>query len=113
VQFNSTDGIEVSYNCVVSANDCYNNGTGAAGGAGIFASSGNNRIEGNSCSQNDRGIDVNGAGNLIIRNSATDNSGTGSPSADFDIAPGNFLGTIVTTEGAMNTSTNSNANIAF
>jgi hypothetical protein len=46
-------------------------------------------------------------GNLIIGNSAS-NNGT-----NFDIAAGNFIGTVVSTENEMNSSMNGLVNIEF
>ncbi len=69
---NQTDGIRVVNQCLVRSNTCANNGE--ADGAGIHATSTDNRIEGNICIGADRGIDVDAAGNLIIRNSCSGNT---------------------------------------
>jgi parallel beta-helix repeat protein len=54
------------------------------GDAGIFVSGTDNRIEGNQVTRNARGFDIGAAGNLIIKNSASDNTGAGTPSANYD-----------------------------
>jgi len=110
---NTDDGIEVSLGCRVTDNLCHGNGNLAGDGAGLLATGHSNRIEGNHSDLNDRGIDVNSASNIIIRNTSRNNTGAGSPTANFDIIAGNGLATIVLTESALNTSTNSNVNLGF
>jgi parallel beta-helix repeat protein len=58
-------------------------------GAGILATVGDNRIEGNNCAGNDRGIDVDGSGNIIIGNTCSGNS------TNYDIVANNRYGPIV------------------
>jgi parallel beta-helix repeat protein len=60
-------------------------------GAGIHCTTGggtSNRIEGNNVTDNDRGIDVDSTGNLILRNSASDNT------TNYEIAADNRYGPI-------------------
>jgi parallel beta-helix repeat protein len=64
----------VSSQCIVSSNTCSFNGNGAGDGAGIHAISTDNRIEGNNCTGADRGIDVDGTGNIIIKNTCSGNT---------------------------------------
>jgi hypothetical protein len=71
----------------VSESNCANQGLGA----GIHATNSSNRIEANNVTTNARGIDVDAAGNLIIRNSAR-----ASTAVSYDIAAGNTVGPIVT-----------------
>jgi parallel beta-helix repeat protein len=92
--YNNGDGIRVSVNCYVATNTCHSNGLGAYDGAGIHAMSGGNRIDGNTVTENDRGLDVDVGGNLIIRNSAQGNGANYSA-----IAAGNTTGEIVDTTG--------------
>ena len=106
VQFNTLNGISVIGDTLVRENICYSNGNGGDG-AGIVVSGNRSRIEGNNCSNNDRGIDVNSTGNLIIGNSAAGNT------TNYDIIAGNRTGTIVTTEAAMNVATNSLINVSY
>ena len=91
---NAAHGIRAATGSFVLANTCKSNGTGGDG-AGILVSSADARIEGNTVSLNDLGISVLFGGNLIIRNSASGNTGTGSPTAGFDIPANNSYGPIV------------------
>jgi parallel beta-helix repeat protein len=83
------DGIRAIASCLILANTCDGNGLGTGDGAGIHTTSDENRIEGNSVTANERGIDVDAAGNLIIKNSAATNA------TDYDIAASNRYGAIV------------------
>jgi parallel beta-helix repeat protein len=85
-QGNTADGIIVSSRCVVRDNTCDGNGNGGTL-AGIHASGSNNRIDGNQVSNNNsRGIKVDAATNLIIRNSAH-----GNITGNYDIAASNSI----------------------
>jgi parallel beta-helix repeat protein len=85
------DGIDCSDKCVIRGNVCVGNGTttSASGGAGIRATGSGNRIEGNQCSDADRGIDVDVAGNFIIRNTCRGNT------INWTIAADNVVGAII------------------
>ena len=85
---NVLDGITVSDGCLVLANTCTSNGNGGSG-AGIHATGSDNRIEGNHCSRADRGIDVDFAGNIIIKNTCSGNT------TDWDIVANNVYGPII------------------
>jgi len=75
---------------VVLANTCSSNGSGTGGdGAGVHATGSDNRIEGNNCTDADRGIDVAAAGNIIIRNTCSGNT------SDWVIAANNVCGPIL------------------
>ena len=114
---NSGDGISVASTCHVRGNTCANNGSGAGDGAGIHATNASNRIEGNSVSGNDRGLDVDVAGNFIVRNTASANT------SNYEIFAGNAVGPIVAppasaaisgpTGGAGVGSTDPSANFSF
>jgi parallel beta-helix repeat protein len=80
---NSQSGILVTFASIVLANTCHSNGNGSGDGAGILATGSDNRIEGNNCRGADRGIDVNGTGNIIIRNTCSGNT------VNWDIVAGN------------------------
>ncbi|MDO8629598.1 MAG: putative metal-binding motif-containing protein, partial [Phycisphaerales bacterium] len=69
-----------------------NNGSLGApgGGAGILVTGEANRIEENYVQGNMRGIDVDGAGNIIVKNTAVNNS-----VANYDIASGSSYGPIL------------------
>ncbi len=73
--FNKGDGIRISNDTLVRDSTCVANGS-SGDGAGIHATSSDNRIEGNNVTDNDRGIDVDQAGNVIIKNSASGNDPT-------------------------------------
>lgn len=85
---NRGDGIEVSNQCTVRGNNCIANGLNGDG-AGIHVNNSSNRIEDNNVTTQDRGIDVDGANNLIIRNSASGNT------VNYSIVANNKVGVIV------------------
>jgi len=74
--------------CDVRNNTCSQNGNGGDG-AGVHATGGDNRIEGNNCTLSDRGIDVDASGNIILKNTCSGNT------SNWEIAVGNSLGPIV------------------
>ena len=86
---NTLDGIVCSSSCIIHGNACSSNGNGAGDGAGIHATSTDNRIEGNNCTSADRGIDVDVAGNIIIRNTCSGNT------TDWVIVANNVVGPIL------------------
>jgi parallel beta-helix repeat protein len=86
---NQGDGILVVGDCLVTGNTCDDNGVGDSTGAGIHATTSNNRIDGNNVTDNDTGIDVDGTGNLVVRNSAAGNT------INYDIVPTNKVGMII------------------
>ncbi len=91
---NLGDGIQAANDCLVQGNTCDGNGAGVNDGAGIHVTDGDTRVIDNHVTDNDRGIDVDLAGSLIIRNSAAGNT------VAFDIAPGNDYGQIILSPGA-------------
>jgi parallel beta-helix repeat protein len=105
---NTGDGIGVDFESLVADNTSNENGVGAAVGAGIRTSlvggGGGNRIENNHVIGNDRGIDVDAAGNTIYRNTAKGNT-----ILNYDIVAGNDIGPIGTAAAAVSPW----ANIAF
>ena len=92
VRANRGDGIRVSGSCRVEGNTCDVNGTNGDG-AGIHSTGTRNRIEANTVTGNDRGIDVDSFASLIIRNSAS-NNGT-----NYVIAAANRYGPIIDITG--------------
>jgi parallel beta-helix repeat protein len=86
---NSLDGIMCSAACVIRGNTCAGNGRLTGDGAGVHATSNDNRIEGNNCTGADRGIDVDSVGNIIIKNTCASNG------TDWDIAADNVFGPIL------------------
>ncbi len=93
---NFNDGIEVADDSFVFQNTCDSNGPGVNNGANIHVTGSDNRIDGNQCTDADRGIDVDGAGNIIVRNTCSGNT------TNWDIVAGNAVAPIVaaTTNGA-------------
>lgn len=87
--FNRGDGIQVSQDCYVLNNICDTNGVFAGIGAGVHVTGIGSRIEGNTVTDNDAGIDVDACCNLIIRNSAQSNV------AQYTIVANNKVGVIV------------------
>lgn len=94
VQGSKGDGIRVTSSCLLLDNHCDSNGATTGDGAGIHTVSSDNRIEGNTVTFNDRGIDVDSIGSLIVRNSASANT------TDYDIVASNRYGPIVNIPGA-------------
>lgn len=86
---NGVDGIRVTTRNLVHANACTNNGTAVTTGAGVHATSSDNRIEGNFCTGADRGIDADTAGNIILRNTCANNT------INWEIAANNVVGPII------------------
>jgi hypothetical protein len=84
------------------------NGTAATHAAIHLANSGN-RVEANNVMFNTfaRGIRAVLPDNVIVRNSAGYNNG------NFELPLNSYAGAVVTTPGALNAATNSNANISF
>ena len=105
---NTGDGIRVGNGSFVVRNVCRQNGlNGDGAGIHVAGSTSGSRIEGNNVLLNDRGIDVDFGGNLIIRNSASNNT------TNYDIAVGNHYGQIVSLPGAGFTNSNPWANFEF
>ena len=87
---NTGDGIVVSSSCQVVGNTCESNGVGVVGTtdpAGIRATDSANRIEDNHVIGNNVGIDIDAAGNLIIKNSASGNTTNYEFAADNTVGP--------------------------
>ena len=112
VRLNGDDGIEVPNDCLVLENHCSGNGQTTATGAGIHTTVAGNRIEGNSVIFNKRGLWIDGALNLVIRNSSRYNpDGTGA--ANFVVTSGNILGPTNTLSAGVLTNSNPWANISY
>ncbi len=100
-QSNGGNGIAVASTCQVSDNNC----NLQAAGAGIATAGNGNRVEGNSCNQNKYGFQINGTGNLVIRNNACSNG-----VSDYSVSTGNNYGQILTSPGAGFVNSNAWAN---
>jgi parallel beta-helix repeat protein len=93
--FNLGDGIEVPGNCSVRDNICDGNGVGAGTGMGIKVTGTDCRVEGNTISRNDIGLDVQLAMNFIVRNAAASNT------TNYQIIANNKVGTIVSAPNSL------------
>ena len=106
---NSQDGFWIGTDCLVLNNTSHLNGFDNDA-AGIYVWGDGCRIEGNNCNNNDKGIEVNGRNNYIVKNTCADNTTnylfainnrygpiinhtmTGTPAVNGNSAP-SFLGT--------------------
>ncbi|MFO0835899.1 MAG: right-handed parallel beta-helix repeat-containing protein [Phycisphaerales bacterium] len=91
-RYNALDGVNCGTACTITGNTCTLNGTGD--GAGIHATGSDNRIEANNCTSADRGIDVDGAGNIIIKNTCSGNT------TNWEMVANNIYGPIIDRSGA-------------
>lgn len=103
---NWSTGISVNSNCFISLNNCSGNGRQGSG-VGISVGGSGSRVEDNNVCGNPSGIICNGTSNSVLRNTMQGNT------SNYTQGTGNIWGTIVTTEAAMNSATNSNVNIAL
>lgn len=88
---NKTHGIEVSSAGLVTGNNCRENGA-QGDGAGIYTTGADNRIDGNHVTLNDRGIQCSAGGSIVLRNTASGNTGppqSGGATADYDFSNAN------------------------
>ncbi len=113
---NIGSGIVAASNCTIVGNTSTWNGKDAGDGAGIATTGVRNRIEGNACAYNDRGIDVAVTGSFIARNRC------GSNTKNWQIASGNICLVVIGTSapaingnsgGVAPGSTDPNANFTF
>jgi len=86
--FNVTDGILVGSDCTIIDNTADSNGNGGVG-AGIHVTGNDNRIERNTCTDADVGIDGDIAGNFYASNTCSGNG------ADYTIVAGQTIGPAV------------------
>src|SRR5256714_9714470 len=99
---NRGDGIRLLNFTLARGNNCTSNGSNGDG-AGIHAISFSNRIEANNVVINDRGIDVDGPGNVIIQNTARQNT------INYDIAANNVFGAIIDRTAAISVAVSGNS----
>ncbi len=92
-QSNLLDGIRASTACLITRNQCHNNASTAADGAGIHVTGSDNRLEDNNVIASDRGIDADAPGNIILRNTCSGNT------IAFVLAANNYYGSIVDRAG--------------
>ncbi len=105
---NTENGIRVHSGCLVVGNTCYQNGSGAGDGAGILGIGNSTRIEDNTVTDNDRGIDVDYANNFIVRNTARANTG-----GNFSVVAGNEFAPVITNPGTTFTNATPWSNFAY
>lgn len=86
---NDVNGIQAGTGCVVIENLLTSNGQGANPGAGIRTTGADNRVEGNNCTGQDVGIQIDGSGSVITRNTCSGNT------ANWDVAPNNIYGALI------------------
>lgn len=107
---NTGDGIQALKEVSIVGCHVEDNSLGAAGSVGIRLTSVDNRVEGNTV-LNNLGAGILAAagatGNAIVANRASGNT------TNYSIVAGNFVGTVVATEAAMNAAANSLVNLSF
>jgi hypothetical protein len=86
---NAQDGILAADNNRISGNLCTRNGISTGDGAGIHVTAGSNVVEGNQCVFSDRGVDVDGTRNIIVRNTCVSNT------TNWDFVANNIYGPIM------------------
>jgi hypothetical protein len=89
VYASSGDGIEIRAECLAIGNKIDNAGNGATFGAGIYATSTDNHIEGNSITDCDTGVLAIAPASLVVGNVLRGNP------TPFDLVAGNKVGPIV------------------
>jgi hypothetical protein len=99
-KLNVGSGITAGSDCLILDNQVAENGQMVGDQAGILVTGSSTRVEGNLVTGNDaRGIDIDGTGNIIVRNHAYGNT------SEYDIAASNTYGAIVTlASGVLGTS---------
>jgi parallel beta-helix repeat protein len=104
---NGGDGIRASSNCIIRGNHITISGAFGSDGAGIHVTGSRNRIENNDVTLGDRGIEIGGAANLIIKNSAGNNGTTNN--LNYVIAADNHYGPIINITANGTAAVNGNA----
>jgi parallel beta-helix repeat protein len=87
---NTLEGITATERCSILRNNCTQNGVGIRVFVSIDSSGRGNRIEDNQLTGNGQGMSVGGGDNLVLRNSAHNNT------TNYFIVSGNKVGVIVT-----------------
>lgn len=103
---NEGDGINLFGDTLARANTCAANGS-SGDGAGIHATSSDNRIEDNNVTSNDRGIVVDSPGNIILKNSASGNT-----TSNYVIIANNVFGAIVDRTAVVSAAVNGNSAVS-
>ena len=108
---NTSDGIWIDTVNTVTGNTCCS----SVNGAGIVAAGMGNRLEGNSCGNQTRGIQVLAIRNMVLKNACWSNV------TNWDVVAGNHLlvlngtgaGAVVGSSGGVSQSTDPNSNYSF
>ena len=111
VSFNGSDGIIVESDCLITKNNCRQNGR-LGSGIGIHVVTGGsaNRIEENNCTNNNNaGFFLESGGNILIRNTAR---GNGGGLSNYITASGNTIGPVLSASDPI-TSNNPWANFSY
>lgn len=87
---NTSHGIVGQDRCTITFNTCVRNGLSAAVASGILIEGDTGRIEGNTCTENDYGIEITGTRNLVVRSTCSGNF-----LANWNIAANNVVGPIL------------------
>ena len=93
---NGEDGIAAGLSCAVLQNTCYINGWNLAGSAGIHIIGNDCRVEGNTCTNSDRGVWVQVPGCIVMKNSCSNNT------TNWLIVAGNSVAPIVQSSSSSN-----------
>ncbi|MHC4334199.1 MAG: right-handed parallel beta-helix repeat-containing protein [Planctomycetota bacterium] len=102
--YNTEDGIQVNGRSNITYNTCVGNGFGGDGaGIHVITGSTGSHVEGNNVTGNDTGIDVDACCNIIIKNTARENT------IDYSIDVSNSYGPIVNVAGVGDISSDPNA----
>ena len=89
LQINVLHGIFARDRCTIVGNTCVRNGNGGVG-SGISITGNTGHIENNVCTENDRGIEIIGTRNIVVRNTCAGNT-----TANWDISANNVCGPIL------------------
>ena len=90
---NTLNGIFALFGSTVRDNTCRQNGNGAGSGAGILINGTSSRVEGNTCTFADRGIEVPFPTNFIARNVCANNN------TNWSIGSGNICLVVIAAQG--------------
>ncbi|HVZ94739.1 MAG TPA: right-handed parallel beta-helix repeat-containing protein [Phycisphaerales bacterium] len=82
---NGSDGFQIGSSTLIRGCSAVSNGNGGTG-SGIHATGSDNRIEGNNCTANDRGIEIDSGGNFVTRNTCSGNT-----TSNWDVAASNII----------------------
>ncbi|MFO0836551.1 MAG: right-handed parallel beta-helix repeat-containing protein [Phycisphaerales bacterium] len=82
---NGLHGIFIDHRCTVLSNTLSGNGVGSSIGAGLMVTGTGNHLDGNRCTNADRGVLVSSPGNFIVRNTCSANA------VNWEVSAGNSI----------------------